>query len=307
MNRPERTSETSPFGEPFGLLNVHKPSGITSRDAVNRVQRFRRKLKVGHAGTLDPLASGVLVLCVGPATRLIEYVQRTKKCYRGTFLLGRTSPTEDVDGDVTELGNPPVPTPEEIAAAAGRRVGRIQQRPPAFSALKVDGRRAYDLARQGRDVELQPRAVQVYRIDVSAYNYPELTLEVECGTGTYVRSLGRDLAESLGTGAVMSALVRTAVGGFRLEEAVALAELTPETWMGHLLPPDRAVQGLPRVALSPEEVARIGSGQSIRREVPAGDAAELAAFDPSGRLVAILVPRGRGLLGPKRVFPITGG
>jgi len=288
---------------PSGLLNLNKPAGITSRRAVDQVQRLCRPAKVGHAGTLDPLACGVLVVCVGAATRLIEYVQRMPKQYTGTFLLGRTSPTEDIEGEVTELQGPPVPTLDAIVAAAGALTGEIRQRPPAFSALKVGGRRAYDLARQGRPVDLEPRRVTVYSLTVEAYHYPRLTLRVECGAGTYVRSLGRDLAESLSTGAVMSDLVRTAVGGFRIEEAIQPEVLSPGAWRQHLRRPVAGVGGMPRLALSGAEAARIRHGQTIEKTVPEADAEELAALDADGRLVAILARRGPGRLGPIRTFP----
>jgi len=291
---------------PHGLLNLNKPAGMTSRGVVNRVQRLVRPAKVGHAGTLDPLATGVLVVCVGAATRLIEYVQQMPKRYTGTFLLGRQSPTEDVEGEVTELENPPVPTREAIVASAGALVGRIEQRPPAYSALKVDGRRAYALARSGQTVELKPRPVTVYRIEVEAYDYPQLTLAVECGSGTYIRSLGRDLAESLGTAAVMSALVRTSVGGFRLAEAIKPQDLTRERWADHLLPPLRAVETLPRLELSAEQIARIHHGQTISRPTRLPNAKEYAAIDPAGRLVAILTGRAAGMLGPLRNLPPEG-
>jgi tRNA pseudouridine55 synthase len=270
---------------------------------VDLVQRLAGRAKCGHAGTLDPLASGVLVVCVGAATRLIEYVQRMPKRYTGTFLLGRRSPTEDVEGEVTELEDPPVPSIDELVSAAAGLTGRIAQRPPAFSALKVRGRRAYDLARQGRQVELAPRHVVVHRLDVTAYRYPELRLEIECGSGTYVRSLGRDLAESLGTAAVMSRLVRTAIGGFRIADALDPRQLTAESWRVGLLPPSRAVESLPRLELTPEEAKKIRNGQAIWRQPPAPDAREIAALDGAGRLVAILVPRGSGRLGPLRNLP----
>ncbi len=149
-----------------GLLNLNKSSGMTSRRAVDIVQRLVRPAKAGHAGTLDPLASGVLVVCVGAATRLIEYVQQMPKHYTGTFLLGRHSPTEDIEGEVTLLDNPPVPSLDAILAAACTLTGTIQQRPPDFSALKVQGRRAYDLARRGETVDLQPRTIVVHSIAV---------------------------------------------------------------------------------------------------------------------------------------------
>jgi tRNA pseudouridine55 synthase len=242
----------------------------------------------------------VLIVGVGKATRLIEYVQRMPKQYRATFLLGRRSATEDVEGEVVELSDPPIPTAAEVAAAAARLTGWIEQRPPSFSALKVGGRRAYDLARKGQPVELAPRKVRVERLEVESYDYPALRLWVECGSGTYVRSLGRDLARGLGTAAVMSQLVRTAIGRFRIEEAADPDRLDPANWQQHLLTPLCAVQDLPQVRISLEEVARIRRGQCISAAaVPAG-AQEVAALDPSGRLAAILIRAGPGELRPHR-------
>ncbi len=292
---------------PCGLLNLNKPAGMTSRQAVDAIQRLVRPAKVGHAGTLDPLATGVLVVCVGAATRLIEYVQQMPKGYTGTFLLGRQSPTEDVEGEVTLLDDPPVPGGEQIIAAAKALAGRIEQRPPAYSALKVAGRRAYKLARQGKQVDLKPRPVTVYGIEVEAYEYPELTLKIECGSGTYVRSLGRDLAESLGTAAVMSALLRSSIGSFRIEETIDPRQVTKGNLADHLLPPLRAVAALPRVELSDEEIVLIRQGRTIDRKTetwPPGQTAELAAIDPAGRLVAILTRRGQDQLGPLRNLPV---
>src|SRR4051794_5854504 len=158
----------------FGLLNIDKPAGLTSRDVVNVVQRLVRPHKVGHAGTLDPLATGVLIVALGPATRLVEYVQRMAKTYQATFLLGRTSDTEDVEGTVMELDRAPIPNAHEIDAALPAFVGTIQQTPPAYSALKVAGRRAYQMARRGEAVELAARPVEIHGIEVIRYDYPEL-------------------------------------------------------------------------------------------------------------------------------------
>jgi tRNA pseudouridine55 synthase len=286
----------------FGLLNINKPSGMTSRDVVNRVQRLVRGVKVGHAGTLDPLATGVLVVALGPATRLVEYVQRMPKTYVGTFLLGRSSDTEDIEGKVVELDLPPRPTRQEIDAALPAFLGTIRQLPPAFSALKVQGQRAYDLARRGEQVELQPRPIDIYRLTVVRYEYPELELEVCCGSGTYIRSLGRDVAQSLGTAAVMSALVRTAIGDFRLAEAVELDPLTSDAIQSHLLSPRRAVAQLPSAQLTEEETRRVANGLPARNRWKFA-AGEIAALDDQDRLVAILVLRGHGELGPVRNFP----
>jgi len=286
-----------------GLLNVRKPTGMTSRDVVNRIQRLATRLKAGHAGTLDPLASGVLVVGIGAATRLVSYVQAMPKRYRGTFLLGRQSPTEDIDGPVTELTAPPIPTLDGLRAAARSLTGEIQQRPPAFSALKVEGRRAYELARAGKPVDLEPRPVVVYRLDIEAYQYPELRLAVECSSGTYVRSLGRDLAAALNTAAVMSQLQRTAIGDFTIEKSVPLADLDPGNWLDHLLPPLHAVERLPRVVVSDTDAGRIRFGQAIALASPHEGDAEVAAVSAAGRLVAILKPRGRGLWGPACNLP----
>jgi tRNA pseudouridine55 synthase len=285
-----------------GLLNLNKPSGMTSRDVVNLVQRLARPLKVGHAGTLDPLATGVLAVCVGTATRLIEHIQRMPKTYVGTFLLGRESDTEDIEGRVVELADPPQPTLAQLAAAAAKFTGEILQRPPAYSALKVAGRRAYELARQGKPVDLQPRPIAVHRLEIISYRYPEMVLEIKCGSGTYVRSLGRDIAESLGTAAVMSALTRTAIGNFRLSEAVDPASFAAANLQEHLLPLLMAVEYLPRVDLSPVEAIRLGNGLTISRtSLP--DAAEYAGISPTGELCSILVPRGKNQLAPALTFP----
>ena len=281
---------------PPGLLNLDKPPGMTSRAVVDHVQRLVRPAKAGHAGTLDPLAAGVLVVCIGKATRLIEYVQQPPKRYDATFLLGRTSATEDVEGEVIELDRPPVPTIGEIESAAKRFVGEIEQRPPAFSALKVQGRRAYELARRGQEFDLAPRPVMIYSIQVLEYEYPTLRLDVRCGSGTYIRSLGRDVAESLGTGVVMSALVRTAVGSFTLDEACELTALTQETLPSHMQPARRAVEHLPAITLTPDEIELIAHGRTIQRE-PHSDrsAQEFAALDDAGDLLAVLQRAREGL------------
>jgi len=286
----------------FGLLNVHKPAGITSRDVVNRVQRLVRPHKVGHAGTLDPLATGVLVVCIGQATRLIEYVQRMPKRYVGTFLLGRRSDTEDIEGTVEELPDPPIPDEATIRQALPQFVGTIEQLPPAYSALKVDGRRAYDLARRGEEVVLQARPIEVYSIDLVRYAYPELTFDIRCGSGTYVRSLGRDIARAVGTEAVMCALVRQEIGPFLLDAALEYDAITRETIASNLRPAAEAVAGLPRVTVGPKEIAELSNGRRIAN--PDGlQADEIAAVAESGQLVALLRTAEDGRLQPTRFFP----
>jgi tRNA pseudouridine55 synthase len=233
---------------------------------------------------------------------LIEYVQRMPKSYIGTFLLGRWSETEDIEGRVVEMSDPPVPALEEITLAAKKLEGNILQRPPAFSALKINGRRAYKMARNGERVELQPRPVTVHRIAARSYEYPRLTLEVDCGGGTYIRSLGRDLAESLGTRAVMSALVRTAIGKFGLDTAQDPGILSKENISGRLLPMISAVDYMPRLELSAEEITQVRSGRFIGNRFDGGDALELSAVDGDGKLVAILRPINGNFLRPTKNF-----
>ncbi len=281
-----------------GLLNLNKPAGITSRDVVNAAVRAVRPAKAGHAGTLDPLATGVLVVGVGSATRLVRYVQQMPKHYTGTFLLGRHSPTEDVEGDVTELFHPPVPSREQLDTAATSLVGNLLQLPPAYSAKKVLGQRAYALARLGKQVRLKPHRVTVYHLTVARYEYPELVLDVACSSGTYVRSLGRDLAKRLGTAAVMSGLVRTAIGPFDLHSAVSPDELTRDNVTDHLLPPLRAVGAMPQLTLNDDTLQSIRTGATIPRPPGLPTAEEYAGVDSHGCLVAVLVPRARDRLGP---------
>jgi tRNA pseudouridine55 synthase len=299
----------------FGFLNIDKPAGCTSRDVVNRVQRLVKPHKTGHAGTLDPLATGVLAVAIGPATRLIEYVQRLPKTYRATFLLGRSSDTEDTDGEVVELPNPSIPSITQLHAALPQFLGTIQQRPPAYSALKVAGKRSYDLARRGQAAELAPRPIEVFGLEIVRYAYPELELLVRCGSGTYVRSLGRDLAESLGTAAVMSALRREAIGPFLVSHGVPLAELTLEQVQLRLQSPLVPLSDLPHIEVTSAECARLENGQFIANRWPALQAkldstppegTEIVATSPSGRLVAILTEADANSLRPFRGFPAHG-
>ena len=283
----------------FGVLNIHKPAGCTSRDVVNRVQRLVRPVKVGHAGTLDPLATGVLLVCLGPATRLLEYAHRFPKSYRGSFLLGLHSASDDLESEVIELAVAAIPTRDAVDAALPTFVGEIMQRPPAYSAVKVEGRRAYKLARSGKPVELAEKPVNIHLLNVVDYQYPQLVLDIRCGSGTYIRSLGRDLAAELGTAAVMSALVRTSIGPFQLKDALPLDEVTVESLANRLQSPLGLLDGMPTVTVTDAEVATICRGIAISRVATVG---ELAAIDAAGELVAILVSAGEGLLRPQRVF-----
>jgi tRNA pseudouridine55 synthase len=293
-----------------GLLVLDKPGGMTSRAAVDRALGwFPRGTRVGHTGTLDPLATGVLVLCVGAATRLTEYVQDMAKTYRAGLLLGARSDTDDADGTVTPVAGARPPDRDTVLRQLEGFVGEIEQVPPAFSAAKVTGQRAYDLARKGEEVALKPRRVQVYGIQLLAYDYPRLDLHVDCGKGTYIRSLARDLGERLGCGALVEALRRTRVGPFQDGEAVGL-EADAAAARQKLLPLAAAVAELPRVTLGEAQLRRLRQGQEIAlsRTVlaghPSADHYAVAVFDPAEKLVAVgLMFRPRHLLRPDKVLP----
>jgi tRNA pseudouridine55 synthase len=286
-----------------GLLVIDKPAGITSRDAVDRAQRWLpRGTRLGHTGTLDPLATGVLVLCVGNATRLAEYVQRMAKTYRAGIVLGARSDTDDEDGTVTESPNVTAPPSPHVAEHLNAFVGAIEQVPPAFSAAKVNGRRAYDLARQGRDVSLSARTVTIYAVDVLRYEYPVLELEVRCSKGTYIRSLARDLGERLGCGGYIQALRRTRVGCFDAAAALTL-DADAESARRALLPLARAVSELPTVHLAPAEVTRVRQGQAIALPPLEGKMEEVALLDGNGELVAVgSIDRQRRCIRPGKVL-----
>ncbi len=246
-----------------GLLNVHKPAALSSRQVVDRVQKLVYPAKVGHAGTLDPLATGVLLVCVGPATRLISRVQQGRKRYVGRFRLGQRSDTEDIEGQIVPAGDWSGVTRQQIEQLLPEFLGSILQTPPQISALKVGGERAYKLARRGVVVDLKPRPVEVFSLDMTDFKPPEFELQVECGTGTYIRSIGRDIGERLGCGAVMSGLTRTAIGPFRLEEAVTLDSLNMAALATALVPPQAVLPELPRRTLGSNEIMAVRQGQSL--------------------------------------------
>jgi tRNA pseudouridine55 synthase len=287
-----------------GVLNLNKPAGMTSRDVVDLISRPLRKVKVGHAGTLDPLATGVLVVCVGRATRLIEYVQRMPKAYRTVVRLGARSDTLDADGRIEVEESPQVPTEAEILEALLAQVGSIEQVPPQFSALKVEGKRAYDLARVGQAVDLAARAVRIDRIELLAYAWPRLELHVDCGSGTYIRSIARDVGEALGCGGLVEVLVR--IGPFRLEDAIDPTGQSIDAILAHLRPAVEALGDLPRLVVSSEQVLAIGMGKALsvlEVEGAEGLEGEAALVGPDGNLVAVAEVGGPlGAIRPRRVL-----
>lgn len=300
-----------------GFLNIDKPSGITSFDVVRQVRRAARMKRVGHAGTLDPLASGVLPVAVGDATRLVDELMGARKRYRAEVLLGVETDTYDVEGQVLEERDASNVTLEAVRSALVAFEGEIMQAPPSYSAIKRGGEPAYRAARRGDAVVLAPRPVVAYAIEVVDLS-PEgqaarVTLDVQCGQGFYVRSLAHDLGAALGTGGTIAALRRTQVGAFLAEAAVPLdrtvARLEAGDLEGLLQPADSVVRHLPSVSLSDDEVVRVRNGLEMRLEAHpvSGDlstAHQVRCYSPDGTFVGLLRPKGtEGLWHPFRVFP----
>jgi len=268
-----------------GLIPVDKPTGVTSRGVVDLVARALGMKAVGHAGTLDPLAAGVVVVCVGHATKLVEYVHELPKSYASAFLLGRSSPSDDFETPIEVEESPVVPTRDDVETALAGFRGEILQRPCDYSAVHVDGKRAYRLARKGREIVLEPKRVRIDRLEITGFEWPRLALDVVCSSGTFIRAIGRDLAEALGTKAVMESLVRTAVGPFTQALSLPLEAITPEAARAALLPCAAAVSHLERVTLAGDQLALAIRGGLVAACSPAP---ALAAVDPTGDLVGIL-------------------
>jgi len=277
-----------------GIFNVNKPVGMSSHDVVRRVRKLTGVRKVGHTGTLDPLASGVLVVLVGRrATRLARFLFGSDKTYRAVVRLGESTPTYDAESEVTQRCPVNVERADVEAALADFR-GEIKQIPPMYSALKKDGKPLYELARQGKTVERQARQITIFSLDLSAWDPPEMTLEVACSAGTYIRSLAHDLGEALGCGAHLRSLVRTSSGPFNLESSVTLEGLAAlaerDALEQAMLPPKAAFADKPSVHLTAAQVAYVRHGRTITLDEPP-DVEYLPAHDPQGQLVGVLVPR----------------
>lgn len=283
-----------------GFLSLDKPAGWSSREAVNRVQRLVRPNKVGHAGTLDPLATGVLVVAVGPATRLIDEVQAQSKTYRGSFRFGVESVSEDIESPLTVRDDLPVPTREAIEAILPQFLGRQMQRPPAFSALKVQGERAYTLARRGEMPELAPREIVIEELRVEAYEPPDVTLLIRCGSGTYVRSLGRDVALALGSVATMTALRRLSIGSFRVEESVSPETLDAEQFLAALRSPALGLPEEPVLKADDEQANHLLQGRAVDWVEATPPRFFIEAED--GRCVALCRSIGSGQIRAERIL-----
>jgi len=288
-----------------GWVVLDKPLGMGSTKAVGRVRWLFGAEKAGHGGTLDPLATGVLPIALGEATKTVPFVMDGRKEYRFTLRFGEARSTEDAEGEVTATSDVR-PTDEAIRAALGCFIGDIEQTPPAFSALKIDGKRAYDLARAGETVELEPRRVRIERLELlGRIDADHVDLVCGCGKGTYIRSLGRDLALALGTVGHLSALRRTVVGPFREEAAISLSKLEAlghiPPLLGALAPVVTALDDIPALALTEAQAHRLRQGQPVFLTRDAPPPGALCRAECGSKLVALVRSDGAALQ-PVRVF-----
>jgi tRNA pseudouridine55 synthase len=289
-----------------GVLVVDKPIGMTSHDVVQVIRRGTNIRRAGHTGTLDPRASGVLVVLIGPAVRLSEYVSASDKRYQATIRLGSTTDTYDADGTFTstDVSYEQI-TEERFTEVLEKFIGEIIQVPPPYSAVKVKGKKAYEMARQGEEVNLEPRTIQVYSLEVLEWAPPEVVIDVYCSSGTYVRSLAHDLGIDLGCGAHLVGLRRTKSGRFTLRDAVPLRRLQESfdagDWYRHLIPAAEALADWPAIELDPDEVELVRHGHRVPGE--SNEKGKARAVSQQGDLVALMeYDSETGEWQPRKVF-----
>jgi tRNA pseudouridine55 synthase len=290
----------------FGFINLHKPTGWTSHDCVARVRRLLKTKRVGHGGTLDPLATGVLPIAVGSATRLLQFLP-TAKAYRATVRLGTTTTTDDLEGEVLQQHSAAQVTQRHVAEALSAFEGTLQQIPPIYSAIQVNGQRLYKLARKGEVLQPEPRTVEVHSIEILDWqvfdpDHPEVTLQISCGPGTYIRSIARDLGEVLQVGGTLAQLVRTQSCGLDLADSISLETLEAQVTQDSLLltDPTVALQEMPHCTLDEGSAIRWCQGRSVEMH---SDTAEawIRVYDASAQFLGMGV-LSEGLLIPKVVF-----
>ena len=296
-----------------GVLVIDKPTGMTSHDVVNVVRRGTGIRRAGHTGTLDPRASGVLVVLVGPAVRLSEYISASDKRYQAIIRMGTATDTYDAEGAFTREEVTVDVTEEQFEAELKKFEGEVEQTPPAYSAVKVNGRKAYELARKGEEVVLEPRMIQVHHLEVLEWATPEVVVDVHCSSGTYIRSLANDLGEVLGCGAYLVGLRRTRNGRFSLRDSIPLRKLKEsfETgdWYKYIIPAAESLSDWASIVLTPDDVETIRHGQRVKAEADHPEAEMVRGISEADELVA-LMKRVEGADGgfewqPKKVFLIS--
>ena len=294
-----------------GILNINKATGMTSHDVVAKVRKLLKQKRVGHAGTLDPAASGVLPICIGQATRVAEYLSESCKAYRAEITFGIVTDTYDAEGTVIRTADTTNLTLAQVEEVLPFFLGPQLQLPPRYSAIKIQGQPAYKRTRSGEEVTLKPRLIEVYQLHVIAWHPPRLTLAIECSKGTYIRSLAYDLGERLSYGAHLTTLIRTRSGPFLLSESISLEQLAKASIQGtsaeYIFPSDSVLQQYPALRLDVPTVERVLHGNAVRdQESPTQPHAALARmYDTEGHFIAIAAWNAeQHIWQPKKVFEL---
>jgi tRNA pseudouridine55 synthase len=275
-----------------GVLVIDKPVGMTSHDVVQAVRRGTGIRRAGHTGTLDPRASGVLVVLIGPAVRLSEFLTTSEKRYQAVMKFGMTTSTYDTEGAITSQGREYNFEFEDLEEALTKFVGEVEQTPPVYSALKIDGRRAYELARKGEEIEMEPRKITVHSLELLEWEAPEAVIDIHCSSGTYIRSLAHDLGEEMGSGATLINLRRTKNGRFTLRDSVSLRKLEEAfangDWYRYLIPAAEALADWYTVELSFDQVDEVRHGHRVPALEPMEPGSLARAISQEGELVALV-------------------
>lgn len=245
-----------------GILNIDKPLGITSHDVVDNVRKITKTTKVGHSGSLDPLASGVLLVCIGKATKIIRFLPEDKR-YEGTIKLGEKTDTYDTEGKVIKRGNWESISPEQITDQIIHFSGEINQTPPIYSAIKINGKKSYELARAGKQVKIKSRKVTIYSFTIQDINLPLVKFRIHCSAGTYIRSIANDLGENLGCYGHLIALRRTRIGKFSIDDSVTLDELNQDNLSDYIISPENALTNLPSFIMNKKETEFVKHGGQV--------------------------------------------
>lgn len=301
--------------KPSGFLIINKQKDVTSHDVIDEIRKITGQQKAGHAGTLDPFATGVLVVGINKATRLLEFVESKSKTYLATLSLGKTSDTYDRTGIIQTSASPSKPTKKEIKNVLNLFIGTVEQRPPAHSAIKINGRRLYKIARQARatgraiekQIDIPARKVNIISIKLISYDYPSLKIKTVTGKGAYIRSLAHDIGQKLKTGALLEELERRAIDNFQIEDSISIPDLARlnDEWTRKLIPMETAVTTMPRINLRPRQTINVINGIKIENPNPRRFQKEtlIALFDQKGNLTAIgQISKDSRSIQPKKVL-----
>lgn len=296
-----------------GILNINKPKGMTSHDVVAAIRKQFKQKRVGHAGTLDPAASGVLPICTGQATRVAEYLSESGKAYRAKIVFGITTDTYDAEGAITSTASTADLTISHIEKLLPYFLGPQMQVPPRYSAIKLQGQPAYKRARAGEEIALEPRPIVIYSLEIIDWTPPALVLAIECSKGTYIRSLAHDLGQQLGCGAYLDELIRTRSGPFSLSDSVTLEQLAAavhsDSVQDYLYPADKALEDFPAIVLDAETAGLVKHGNAFSYFNQSSIAAHerlARVYDPGRHFLAIAEwDAGQQLWQPKKVFAAT--